>query len=273
MTEREIPSRTSEWRAPLALIALCAIPLLAGAVRLGTLATGAAITPENARFVGAPLPVVLHVLSVATFIVLGAFQFVPGIRRRSPAWHRRVGRLLVVAGLVAALSGLWMSQFYALPAHDGVLLYGFRMFFGTLMAISILVAFAAIRRREVNRHRAWMMRAYAIGLGAGTQALMLMVGEIILGPPGTLARGLLMGGAWVINLAVAEWIIRRQRSRPVRTAGTASPNRSDQGLVASAPSGVGTLVPAQPAGGDPRLEGRGAAWVRSWRRGRQASHL
>jgi uncharacterized membrane protein len=238
MAERRTPSRAAEWRAPVALIALCAIPLLAGSVRLATLAAGVTFTPENARFFGAPLPVVLHILSVATFIVLGAFQFVPGIRRRSPAWHRRVGRVLVVAGLVAALSGLWMSQFYALPAHDGVLLYGFRVFFGTLMAVSILIAFTAIRRRQVNRHRAWMMRAYAIGLGAGTQALMLMVGEIILGPPGTLSRALLMGGAWVLNLAIAEWVIRRRPSRGTRTVRITTDDREPV-VMAPAPLETG----------------------------------
>ena len=231
MAERRAPSRAAELRAPIALIALCAIPLLAGSVRLATLAAGVAVTPENARFFGAPLPVVLHVLSVATFIVFGAFQFVPGIRRRTPGWHRRMGRVLVVAGLVAALSGLWMSQFYALPAHDGVLLYVFRMFFGTLMLVSILLAFAAIRRREVNRHRAWMMRAYAIGLGAGTQVFMLLVGEIIIGPPGTLARALLMGGAWTLNLAIAEWVIRRRPSRGVRPVRTTHVDREDAGLL------------------------------------------
>jgi uncharacterized membrane protein len=174
---------------------------------------------------------VLHVLSVATFIVFGAFQFVPGIRRRRPGWHRRMGRVLVVAGLVAAVSGLWMSQFYALPAHDGVLLYVFRMFFGTLMVVSILLAFTAIRRREVNRHRAWMMRAYAIGLGAGTQVFMLLVGEIILGPPGTFARAMLMGGAWALNLAIAEWVIRRRSSRGVRPVRDAEIDRGAAVLV------------------------------------------
>jgi hypothetical protein len=78
-----------------------------------------------------------------------------------------VGRLLVGAGLVAALSGLWMTQFYRLPAHDGALLYGFRLLFGSLMAVSIVLGFAAIRRREIARHRAWMMRGYALGLSIG----------------------------------------------------------------------------------------------------------
>jgi hypothetical protein len=52
-----------------------------------------------------------------------------------------------------------------------------------------------------------MMRGYAIGLGAGTPVLTLLVGELIAGPPSELSRALLMGAGWVINLAVAEWII------------------------------------------------------------------
>ena len=225
MNERRIPSRKGEWGVPVALILLCAIPLAAGAVRLVTLAVGAEITPENARFFAAPLPVVLHIVAAAAYIVLGAFQFVPSIRRRMPGWHRRVGRLLVGSGLVVALSGLWMTQFYDLPDHDGALLYGFRLLFGSLMATSIVLGFIAVRRREIGRHRAWMMRGYALGLGAGTQVLTLGIGEVALGPPGELSRALLMGAGWAINLAVAEWVIRR-RSAPAAGTHTKRPLQS-----------------------------------------------
>jgi uncharacterized membrane protein len=218
MTERTSSARPA-WRVPAALIALSFIPLLAGAIRLVTLAGEAEITPENARFFAAPLPVVLHIVGAGVYLVLGAFQFVPSIRRHRPGWHRRAGRVLVASGLVAALSGLWMTQFYSLPEHDGALLYGFRLVFGSLMAISILVGVAAIRRREIARHRAWMMRGYAIGLGAGTQALTSLVGELILGPPDANVRALLLGAGWAINLGVAEWVIRR---RPISPMGTAA---------------------------------------------------
>ncbi|MDQ3249604.1 MAG: DUF2306 domain-containing protein, partial [Chloroflexota bacterium] len=60
-------------------------------------------------------------------------------------------------------------------------------------------------------------------LGAGTQALTLLAGELIAGPPSELSRALLMGAAWVINLAVAEWIIRKRSARvPSGRARTAS---------------------------------------------------
>ena len=75
-----------------------------------------------------------------------------------------------------------------------------------------------------------MMRAYAIGLGAGTQALTQGVGAVILGAPTELSGALLMGAGWVINLAVAEWAIRRHR-HPVRRPGAGSPTHVPTRLV------------------------------------------
>lgn len=86
------------------------------------------------------------------------------------------------------------------------------------MVVSIVLGFVAIRRGNVIQHRAWMTRGYAIGLGAGTQVLTLMVGEMIAGPPSELSRALLMGAGWAINLAVAEWAIRRRRRPRARAA-------------------------------------------------------
>lgn len=119
------------------------------------------------------------------------------------------GRILVVCGLVAALSGLWMTVFYPRPEGDGDLLAVFRLVFGTAMAVSLVLGFAAIRRRDFRRHRAWMIRAYAIGVAAGTQAFTQLPWMLLVGPPGEIPRALLVAAGWVINLAVAEWIIRR----------------------------------------------------------------
>jgi hypothetical protein len=76
-----------------------------------------------------------------------------------------------------------------------------------------------------------MMRGYALGLGAATQMLTLLVGELILGPPTELSRALLMGAAWSINLLVAEWAIRK---RPRRVAvARATPGRQPAAAVVS----------------------------------------
>jgi uncharacterized membrane protein len=205
-----------KWLVPAALLVLSAIPLAAGAFRLTELAGGAEITPANARFFASPLPVTLHIVSASVYALLGAFQFVTGFRRRWPGWHRVAGRLLVVCGLLVGLSGLWMTLFYPWPEGDGALLYAFRLLFGSAMVVSVVLGFTTIRRGDVRGHRAWMMRGYALGLGAGTQVLTLAAGELIAGPPGEFSRALLMGAAWVINLAVAEWAIRKRPAPPAR---------------------------------------------------------
>jgi len=207
-------SRRADWLIPSSLIALAFIPVVAGALRLLALSGGRPLTPDNARFFGAPLPVVLHIVSVSIFSLLGAFQFAPGFRRKWPDWHRTAGGVLVAAGLVAALSGLWMAMFYAIVPADSALLHGFRLFFGSAMAVSLVLGVLAIRRRNVAGHQAWMRRAYAIGMGAGTQALTQLPLLLLFGPPGRLPQALLMGAAWLLNLAAAEWLIRKRRGQP-----------------------------------------------------------
>ena len=201
----------TDWLMPAGLLALAFIPVAAGAVRLAELAGGGPVTPLNTRFFAAPLPVLLHIVSVTVYSLLGAFQFSAGLRRRWPQWHRAAGRVLVSAGLVAALSGLWMAMFYAIVPADSPLLHGFRLFFGSAMALSLVAGVLAIRQRDVARHQAWMRRADAIGMGAGTQALTELPLLLLFGPPNESTLALMMGAAWLLNLAVAEWLIRRER--------------------------------------------------------------
>lgn len=203
----------SAWLHSAALIALCLVPAAAGIVRLTELARGAAITPENARFFAAPVPVLLHVPSAIVYGMLGALQFAPTFRQRYPTWHRAAGRVLVMCGFIAALTGLWMTLTYPWPVGDGVVLYLERLVFGSAMLLSLLMALDAIRRRNFAVHGEWMIRAYAIGMGAGTQVLTHLPYYMLVGTPDESSRAVLMGAGWVINIVIAEWIIRRPRMR------------------------------------------------------------
>lgn len=211
ITRESAKSGSAKWLVA-ALLLLSIVPLAAGAVRLAQLAGGAEITPANARFFASPTPVVLHIVSATVFAILGPFQFAPRFRRRRPAWHRVTGRLLVPCGLLVGLSGLWMTVFYPRPEGTGELLYVLRLLFGTAMLVSIFLGFTTIRRGDAIRHRAWMIRGYAIGMGAGTQVFTQLAGTLIFGQPNELGGALLMGAGWVINLTVAEWAIRKRRT-------------------------------------------------------------
>src|SRR4051812_35084342 len=129
----------SAWLLPAALLGWCSIPIAAGGVRLVRMANGGPIGPDDARFFAAPTPVVVHISSVTVFCVLGAFQFAPAFRQRRLDWHRRAGRLLVPSGIIAALSGLWMSQFYPPTNGDAALLHGIRLLVGCAMLGSLVL--------------------------------------------------------------------------------------------------------------------------------------
>ncbi|RDV10417.1 DUF2306 domain-containing protein [Arthrobacter sp. RT-1] len=214
-----VPGRRPEQRPTVragllitCLIALGLVPILANTLRRIALSLGTVEGFTDNGSPDVPLPVAVHVLTATIFVILGSFQFSPGFRRRKPVWHRIAGRVLVVVGMLVALSGLWLNQFVSFPAGSGELLYVFRWLAGLGMAFCIVIGFAAVRRRDIPRHRQWMIRAYALGLGAGTQVFTLGFGEAILGKT-ALNVALLNGAGWVINLAVAEWAIRRQRPR------------------------------------------------------------
>lgn len=217
--------RAPEWLVPAGLIALSLVPVAAGSARLTQLATSAGVNADNVRFFDAPVPIVAHIVGSTVFLVLGALQFAPSLRRRR--WHRVTGRIVAPAGLVSALSALWMTVSYQMPAAvTGPGLAAVRMVLGVTMAAAIVAAFVAIRRGDVGTHSAWMTRAYAIGLGAGTQVVVFLPFTLLIGAPTPVGYTLLMTAGWVINLVVAEIVIRRRARTGARRTGaraTAAP--------------------------------------------------
>lgn len=206
--------RGSTWATLVGLLAISVIPLVAGSLRLLAIAGGPELLPVNPRIDASPAPLVVHVLGSAVYVVVGAFQLPARIRRRHRTWHRRAGRVLVPAGLAVALSGLWMTLFYS-GAPGGVLLWTVRLVVSSAMAASLVLGFAAIRRREIAAHRAWMIRAYALALGAGTQTITQGIGEGVFGV-NDWSTGLSVSAGWVVNALLAEWIIRRSRGQRSR---------------------------------------------------------
>lgn len=198
----------SEWLILIGLLLLSFVPSVGGTFRLIELVTGTEFLPKNSRIQSVPLPAVIHIVSSSLYCILGAFQFLPSIRGKYPKWHRPGGRLLVGAGIMSATSGLWMTHYYSFPDYlQGNLLYAIRIFVAFSMIAFILQGLSAVFKKRFAQHQAWMIRAYALGQGAGTQVLITIPWLLIIGEPSGLTRDILMTAAWMINVVVAEWII------------------------------------------------------------------
>ena len=233
MTTQQRAGQPRGWPVPAALVALSAIPVAAGTVRLAQLAGGPDLIPADHRFAGFPAALVVHIVGATVFALVGAFQFVPRFRRSRRTWHRRAGRLVAGAGLAVAGSALGLTLFYEAQPGTGDLLYVLRIVFASAMAGSLLPGVTAIRRRDVAAHRAWMIRAYAIGLAAGTQAFTDGIAAAIFGT-GELRSDFAKGAGWVINLTVAEWVIRR----PGRRGNRGHPHKTTAAHAAAVGAGT-----------------------------------
>jgi hypothetical protein len=121
---------------------------------------------------------------------------------------------VVASAIFAALTGLWMTVMYPIPPElQGGLLYAVRVLVSVAMLLSISFAVVSVMDGDIATHRAWMIRAYALGQGAGMQVVVLLPWMLLIGKPSMLQRDVLMSLAWLINLLVAEMAIQRWSPR------------------------------------------------------------
>lgn len=155
----------------------------------------------------------LHILPGGLFLLLAPLQFSSRIRTRHLRFHRWSGRLLMLAAIVTALSGLFF----------GLLMpFGGRMesvaiaLFGGLLLFAIVRGFRAIRSGRVALHREWMIRAFALAIAISTVRFVGPVVDYAFTPGGMRAGdvfALSVWIAWVLTIAAAEAWIRYSRAR------------------------------------------------------------
>lgn len=203
--------------------------MIAGVSRLLSLSTGAFTLDGHSRFAADPWTAALHIVGATAFATLGAFQFVPSLRRG--AWHRTAGRVLGVLGLGAALAGTSMALRWPPKDFDSAALNSIRLVVALAMVTFIVLGVMAARRRQFEAHGAWMLRAYALFLGAGTQVFTAGFTALPFMTPymsESLAAATMAAG-WLINAAVAEWILWKPRVAGTPEAGTPSRHSSSHG--------------------------------------------
>lgn len=107
----------------------------------------------------------IHILPGGLFLALAPLQFVPKVRQQHRQIHRWMGRVLVTCGLIIGTSALVMSYKMNIGGPNET---AATTLFAIVFLICLTKAYVHIRRREVARHREWMIRAYGVGLGVAT---------------------------------------------------------------------------------------------------------
>ena len=191
----------------LALAVLTAIPVLNALVEVFQIPTGT-YADDSARLAVAPVAWFAHVLAGAAFGITGPLQFVRALRHRFGRFHRVTGRVFVLAGATLGLSGL--SLLMQVPSVNTPVADIARGVFGLALLAALALAMAAIRDRDVLRHRAWMIRSYAVGMGLGVVGLVFFPIYLVTGqPPMGLGADVLFVVSWVLSIVAGEVVVRR----------------------------------------------------------------
>lgn len=148
----------------------------------------------------------LHIFPALLTLVAGLTQFSGAILQRLPAWHRWVGRAYAFSILlVCGPAGMLMAWY----ANGGLVTQTSFLLLSGLWWWSTWMAWQAIRRKNIRQHGAWMLRSYALTLSAITLRLMQFGLAMYSDIDPESAYRLVAWPSWVLNLAVAELVIRR----------------------------------------------------------------
>ena len=164
----------------LSRLGMAAMTLLAAGVALSSLRFAAApfgawpgIDPDIRGLIEQfPWRTLIHMLVAPVALLIGPFQFWPGLRVRLPRLHRWSGRVYVAAVVIAGASALATS----FQATGGpVAAFGFGLL-AVLWVGATLGAWRAAVQRNFALHRLLMRYSYAMTFAAVTLRIQIPIG-------------------------------------------------------------------------------------------------
>jgi hypothetical protein len=168
---------------------------------------GVALTMEHVAYHAdlRPIAFFAHVGLAPVALVLTPFQMWAGLRARRPALHRWMGRACAGAIVLSGLGGLVMA-FGTTAGPVAALGFGVLAVIW-LGCLGMGVAHAIGGR--IALHRRWMIRTAAMTFAAVTLRVQIPLALNVLGLPFEDAYPAIAWAAWVPNLLIAEWVLRR----------------------------------------------------------------
>lgn len=200
-----------------AFIVSTIVVALYAAIVYGFLPLGSHLHPQMTRNYNLnPVAVYIHVFGAAIALLLSPLQLSSVIRKKYIAIHRWSGRLYLLAGVVlGGVSGLYIAQF----AFGGFLSRSGFSVLALLWMATAVMAIAAIRRKDIRRHREWMIRNVALTFAAVTLRIYLGL-FFAAGVAFDTFYPWLGWMCWVPNILIVEYFLRREKRVPSNTAPT-----------------------------------------------------
>jgi uncharacterized membrane protein len=159
-----------------------------------------------------------HITFGGIALLIGWVQFSKKIRAAKLNLHRTIGKMYMVAVALSGTGGFII----AMSASGGpVCMAGFGLL-AVLWLYTDLQGYRAIRKLQIERHRAWMIRNYSLTFAAVTLRIYLPLATAVMHLDFIPSYRVISWLCWVPNLIVAEMLIRRANRNPEGASTTVS---------------------------------------------------
>jgi uncharacterized membrane protein len=194
--------RRSSWRSTT----LWWVMLLSSVAIVAYAATYFIAIPANEHFAKYIRPLRLHIAGGMGALLAGPWQFSSKLRARALNVHRWLGRFYLIEVLIGSIGGFAMAivSSEGLPTHLGFGILAVLWFFTGLQA------YRMVRKGNIEAHRQWMIRNFALTFAAVTLRIELPFMLALLHWPFRPSYITVSWLCWVPNLLVAEWMVRRR---------------------------------------------------------------
>ncbi len=171
--------------------------------------------PLNDLFASHYVSIAVHAIPSSLALLIGPFQFVTWIRVRHPKAHRISGQVYMVSIVLGSIAALFAATYSVSGFSVQVAFY----ILTAAWLYTLYQAYTTIRRGEVQLHRVWMIRNYALTFAAVSLRIYLMTGLALQESffPSLSFDDVYHASAWaslVVNVLIAEYFIVQRVLKP-----------------------------------------------------------
>jgi len=151
-----------------------------------------------------------HMAGGLVAITTGLIQLWLGATQRTGSLHRNLGRVYL-GGVAVGSAGAF---FLALTIERRYFAYASGLFMlGTAWVLTTWMAYAAIRKRAIERHREWMIRSYTVTFAF---VLFRLVDQLLIhwhAAPADEIDAMTAWACWSVPLLLIEPVLQFRRAR------------------------------------------------------------
>ncbi|MEB9682983.1 hypothetical protein BK742_17765 [Bacillus thuringiensis serovar pingluonsis] len=150
----------------------------------------------------------IHIILAITSLLTGPLEIIKRIRVKSLKFHRWNGRLYVLSIILNFIPGVYVSFF----ATGGFLSTTGFLILDILWLGTTILGYLSIKKQKVILHSQWMIRSFFLSFANMTIYIIVAITHKVLNFPYGTSYTIAVWLCWILNLLIAELIIRKKTS-------------------------------------------------------------